>query len=104
MTYLTCFVLGYGAPRDRLLLTHSFPTRRSSDLGSAVQGSKVKTSKRGCGRAWSSGRGAALAAEEQPARYCRLAFLHCALARLFLGRRAGVWLTDRKSTRLNSSH
>src|SRR3546814_2247985 len=44
--------------------------------GSAVKGSKVKTSKRGCGRALSSGRGAALAAEEQTARYGRLAFLH----------------------------
>src|SRR3546814_12281372 len=61
--------------------------------GSAVQGSKVKTSERGCGRALSSGRGAALAAGEQPARYGGLAFLHCALARLFLRRRAGVWLT-----------
>src|SRR3546814_16282466 len=78
LVLLTCecvFFEGYGDQRDLIVLTHSFPTRRSSDLDSSL------TMQRGA-RIFPVG------PSLLPRRVARL----------------GSSDGDRKSTRLNSSH
>src|SRR3546814_14095961 len=104
---MSCFLYCYGNHRDLHLLTHSFPTRRSSVLGDRLDISGV--GKVGIGHdrrrvGVDEDNAIALLLE----RLDRLRPRIVELARLTDNDRAGAddedGLEDRKSTRLNSSH
>src|SRR3546814_14438341 len=98
------FFEGYGDHRDLHALTHSFPTRRSSDLQDSVyfpwsDGSPsrpVDVSNNWCW-VWSARRESNFAPlTPEGSWWSRQQIVHCEL-----------WIStleDRKSTRLNSSH
>src|SRR5690349_23077715 len=87
------FFYSYGAPRD----LHSFPTRRSSDLG-AQRGARCLHALGplvGAGVVRQASRALRLADRRRP---------HETPGVAVLGQRRGAVGADRKSTRLNSSH
>src|SRR3546814_13575350 len=97
MSYILIFFECYGPHRDLHVLTHSLPTRRSSDLlspGSVDDHVAVGAGLRADACPLGAGREAAAASPSQ----ARLADLGDR------GVRADLDRSDRKSTRLNSSH
>src|SRR3546814_14031801 len=94
--------LGYGAHRDLNVLTHSFPTRLSSDLEEIAC---LKASVAVCEEAIGAMRAALVPGMTENALWSILNQVNAA--------RGGEWIEtrllaagprDRKSTRLNSSH
>src|SRR5690606_41909399 len=85
------------APRD----LPSFPTRRSSDLGVLELGGRVRVERAQAGEQL----GDLARRQLAPARGARLRHgAHRRRSRAFANARASASATDRKSTRLNSSH
>src|SRR3546814_18405106 len=96
---VSCFFEGYGYHRDLHVLTHSFPTRRSSDL-SQHRSPPQQRSASAAGICRFLRRNApSILSSRKRGGICSVSFSPSHSCRSVKG--SG---TDRKSTRLNSSH
>src|SRR3546814_18697577 len=101
---MSCFFLGYCDHRDLHVLTHSFPTRRSSDLYCAFYAILSVVAVSWLRKSTRMGVKSILAAFELGAKGVVLVAIATAAAGMIVGVFELTTVEDRKSTRLNSSH